>query len=244
ANYRARYESQQQDVTAPTLHQQEAEDIALGEVLYQMIDDNFGFEEPARFDGEPFGSELDRWLTHQDRTMTAKTSSSEVCAWMKNIDQFPRIRMMARDFLGVMATSVPSEQAFSAAGAIVSSRRARLGDDAVAAVSEMQSFMKFNETSAKLEKNMIDDEDEEDDHCAVCIASGINLTNVSPEMDLRDEIVSAYADDAVYAGIVAYLRAPSDETLGALSRNTRNQIDRYHLDGDLLCYNIDKFDAP
>ncbi|KAE8961352.1 hypothetical protein PR001_g30070, partial [Phytophthora rubi] len=42
ANYRARYESQQQDVTAPTLHQQEAEDIALGEVLYQMIDDNFG----------------------------------------------------------------------------------------------------------------------------------------------------------------------------------------------------------
>ncbi|KAE8950707.1 hypothetical protein PR001_g34040, partial [Phytophthora rubi] len=95
-----------------------------------------------------------------------------------------------------------------------------------------------------LGRQVIDDEDEDDDHCAVCIASGINLTNVSPEMDLRDEIVSAYADDAVYAGIVAYLRAPSDETLGALSRNTRNQIDRYHLDGDLLCYNIDKFDAP
>ncbi|KAE9273797.1 hypothetical protein PR003_g29794, partial [Phytophthora rubi] len=97
---------------------------------------------------------------------------------------------------------------------------------------------------AVLGRQVIDDEGEEDDHCAVCIASGINLTNVSPEMDLRDEIVSAYADDAVYTGIVAYLRAPSDETLGALSRNTRNQIDRYHLDGDLLCYNIDKFDAP
>ncbi|KAE9010917.1 hypothetical protein PF005_g17558 [Phytophthora fragariae] len=95
-----------------------------------------------------------------------------------------------------------------------------------------------------LGRQVIDDEDEEDDHCAVCIASGINLTNVSPEMDLRDEIVAAYADDAVYAGIVAYLRAPSDGTLGALSRNTCNQIDRYHLDGDLLCYNIDKFDAP
>ncbi|KAE9020905.1 hypothetical protein PR001_g12485 [Phytophthora rubi] len=48
-------------------------------------------------------------------------------------------------------------------------------------------------------------------------------------MDLRDEIVAAYADDAVYAGILAYLRAPSDETLGALSRNTRNPIGRYHL---------------
>ncbi|KAE9024981.1 hypothetical protein PF011_g3257 [Phytophthora fragariae] len=55
----------------------------------------------------------------------------------------------------------------------------------------------------------IDDEDEDDDHCAVCIASGINLTNVAPEMDLRDEIVAAYADDAGYAGIVAYLRAPT-----------------------------------
>ncbi|KAE9021944.1 hypothetical protein PR001_g13256 [Phytophthora rubi] len=62
-----------------------------------------------------------------------------------------------------------------------------------------------------LGRQVIDDED--DDHCAVCIASGINLTNVSPEMDLRDEIVAAYADDAVYAGIVAYLRAPSDETV-------------------------------
>ncbi|KAE8961408.1 hypothetical protein PF005_g28471 [Phytophthora fragariae] len=66
-----------------------------------------------------------------------------------------------------------------------------------------------------LGRQVIDDEDEDDDHYA-----------------------------AVYAGIVAYLRAPSDETLGALSRNTRNQIDRFHLDGDLLCYNIDKFDAP
>ncbi|GMF24652.1 unnamed protein product [Phytophthora fragariaefolia] len=63
-------------------------------------------------------------------------------------------------------------------------------------------------------------------------------------MDLRDETVAAYADDAVYANILAYLRSPSDETLGALSGNTRNQINRYHLDDDLLCYNIDRFDAP
>ncbi|KAE9019448.1 hypothetical protein PR002_g12811 [Phytophthora rubi] len=31
-------------------------------------------------------------------------------------------------------------------------------------------------------------------------------------MDLRDEIVAAYADDAVYAGILAYIRSSSDET--------------------------------
>ncbi|KAE9117942.1 hypothetical protein PF010_g8413 [Phytophthora fragariae] len=96
----------------------------------------------------------------------------------------------------------------------------------------------------ELDRQGIDDGDKDDDHCVVRIASGINRTNVSPEMDLRDKIVAAYADEAVYAGIVAYLRAPSDETLGALSRNTRNQIHRYHPDGDLMCYNVDKFDAP
>ncbi|KAE8996186.1 hypothetical protein PR003_g22485 [Phytophthora rubi] len=84
-------------------------------------------------------------------------------------------------------------------------------------------------------RQVIDDEDEDDDHCDVCIASGINLTNVSPEMDLHDEIVAAYEDDAVNAGILAYPRSPSDETLGALSRNTRNQISCYHLDSNLLC---------
>ncbi|GMG14853.1 unnamed protein product [Phytophthora fragariaefolia] len=95
-----------------------------------------------------------------------------------------------------------------------------------------------------LGRQVIDDEDDSDEHCAVCTASDINLTSVSPETDLRDEIAAAYADDAVYANILAHLRSPSDETLGALSRNTRNQINRYHLDGDLLCYNIDRFDAP
>ncbi|GMF23238.1 unnamed protein product [Phytophthora fragariaefolia] len=76
-----------------------------------------------------------------------------------------------------------------------------------------------------LGSQVIDDEDESDDHCAVCAAVGINPTSVSPEMDLRDEIVAVYADDAVYDNILAYLRSPSDGTLGALSRNTRNQID-------------------
>ncbi|GMF45466.1 unnamed protein product [Phytophthora fragariaefolia] len=95
-----------------------------------------------------------------------------------------------------------------------------------------------------LGRQVIDDKDASDDHYAVCAAPGINLTSDSPEMDLRDGIVAAYADDAVYANILAYLRSPSDETLGAPSRNTRNHIDRYHLDDDLLCFTIDCFDAP
>ncbi|GMF55680.1 unnamed protein product [Phytophthora fragariaefolia] len=42
-----------------------------------------------------------------------------------------------------------------------------------------------------LGRQVIDDEDDSDEHCAVCAASGINLTSVSPEMDLRDEIAAA-----------------------------------------------------
>ncbi|GMF57372.1 unnamed protein product [Phytophthora fragariaefolia] len=73
-----------------------------------------------------------------------------------------------------------------------------------------------------LGRQVIDDEDDSEEHCAVCAASGINLTSVSPEMDLRGEIAAAYADDAVYANILAYLRSPSDETLGSRAiRETR-----------------------
>ncbi|POM64741.1 LOW QUALITY PROTEIN: Polyprotein [Phytophthora palmivora] len=54
-----------------------------------------------------------------------------------------------------------------------------------------------------LGRQVIDDEDDGDDHCAVCAASGINLTSVSPEMYFRDAIVAAYTDDAVYANILA-----------------------------------------
>ncbi|POM66588.1 Polyprotein [Phytophthora palmivora] len=52
-------------------------------------------------------------------------------------------------------------------------------------------------------------------------ASGINLTSVSPEMDLRDEIVAAYTDDAVYANILAGGHDP--ETLRAVTRSKAKQ---------------------
>ncbi|KAE8913805.1 hypothetical protein PF005_g8975 [Phytophthora fragariae] len=73
---------------------------------------------------------------------------------------------------------------------------------------------------------IVDDEGEDEVHCAVCAVSEINLTNVSPKVDLRNKIVAAYADDAVYAGILTYLCFLSDETLGALSRNTTTRLPR------------------
>ena len=46
------------------------------------------------------------------------------------------------------------------------------------------------------------------------------------------------------ADIIAYLCASSDVALGALSRTKRDHIQLYSIDGDLLLYSIDKFDAP
>uniref|UniRef100_A0AAV1TNW0 Reverse transcriptase domain-containing protein n=1 Tax=Peronospora matthiolae TaxID=2874970 RepID=A0AAV1TNW0_9STRA len=92
-----------------------------------------------------------------------------------------------------------------------------------------------------LSRQATHDEDE-DDRCATCVS--LNLTRVTPELCLIDEIVAAYANDPNYADIIAYLRAPSEAALGALSRTKRDHIQRYSMDGDLLLYSIDKFDAP
>jgi hAT family C-terminal dimerisation region len=57
---------------------------------------------------------------------------------------YPRVSIMAEDYLGVTSTYVPSECAFSKAGSIFEKRRARLGDNAVQAICELQSFLTFN----------------------------------------------------------------------------------------------------
>ncbi|KAG2980721.1 hypothetical protein PC118_g11019 [Phytophthora cactorum] len=87
-------------------------------------------------------------------------------------------------------------------------------------------------------------EDDDEDNCATCQASGLNLTSVSPEMSLRDEIRAAYEHDTTYSGIRGHLRSSSDDTLRALTRSTRHHIDRYRRADNLLTYSIDHFNAP
>lgn len=91
---------------------------------------------------ETFANELKRWMAHSPMPLTQ--SSREVCMWFKlNESMFPRISFMARDLLAVTATSVPSEVAFSKSGDQISKRRARLGDDSVQAIMELQSWLKL-----------------------------------------------------------------------------------------------------
>jgi len=91
---------------------------------------------------EPFGNKFYRWMNHQE--IDIKMGSREVFLWLKcNRTMYLRIAFMARDYMGITATSIFSECAFSMAGNVVSKRRARLGDDAVQAICDLQSFLKF-----------------------------------------------------------------------------------------------------
>ena len=87
----------------------------------------------------------------------------------------------------------------------------------------------------------VTDDSENDDRCAMVVS--LYLTRITHERCLFDQNVVANENDSDHADIIAYLRSPSDGALGALSRTKRDYIQRYSLDGDLLLYSIDNFDA-
>jgi hAT family C-terminal dimerisation region len=92
--------------------------------------------------GETIETELSCWfLLHG---LDLDSNSDTVMKWLQsNMDAFPRLRLMALDYLSVCATSVDSERAFSRAGIIVSDLRTRLEDDTIQAVCELQSYLVF-----------------------------------------------------------------------------------------------------
>jgi hypothetical protein len=62
--------------------------------------------------------------------------------WRKNARRFPRVALMARHFLGVPATSVASESAFSTAGRVVTDYRSRLAPQTIEALLLSQSWLR------------------------------------------------------------------------------------------------------
>ena len=59
-------------------------------------------------------------------------NESDPCQfWARNADRFPSVAKLARKYLAIPATSVPSERVFSAAGNIVTARRNCLSPDNV-----------------------------------------------------------------------------------------------------------------
>ena len=66
----------------------------------------------------------------------------------------------------------------------------------------------------------------------------------TPVLPIRTQIAESYANDSFYAGIINYLRDPSEKLLAKLTKPTRDNIKRYALDGPLLTYTMDVFDSP
>ncbi|CAJ0635331.1 7555_t:CDS:2 [Entrophospora sp. SA101] len=76
-------------------------------------------------------------------TINVEPTNINPCEWWKHHRlQYPILSKVARDYLCMPATSVPSEQAFSKSGKLISKKRNRLGDHAVEASSKFNKFYK------------------------------------------------------------------------------------------------------
>lgn len=60
--------------------------------------------------------------------------------WKENAARFPTLAILAKSYLSVPATSTPSERVFSAAGNIVTKKRASLSREHV----DMLTFLHYN----------------------------------------------------------------------------------------------------
>lgn len=81
-------------------------------------------------------SELDRYLALQ-----ADGETDPLLWWQAHTKEYPTVSEMARDYLTIQATSVPSEQAFSVAGNTISKTRNRLLPETARACLCMKSWI-------------------------------------------------------------------------------------------------------
>ena len=73
-----------------------------------------------------------------------ESQSVNPCEWWKHHrTQYPILSKIARDYICIPSTSVPSEQAFSKSGELISKRRNRLGDSAIEACMCLNSWIKL-----------------------------------------------------------------------------------------------------
>lgn len=89
-----------------------------------------------------------------------------------------------------------------------------------------------------------DEDDDSDEECATCVATGLHAVEVSASSNLHRLIADAYEADDELAALISYLQSPSDSARESLPRHLLGRVDRYALDGELLVYSIDQFDAP
>ena len=84
-------------------------------------------------------NEIDEYLS-----VTVEPSNINPCDWWKHHQlQYPILSKIAKDYISIPATSVPSEQAFSKSGELINKRRNRLGDSSIEACMCLNSWLKL-----------------------------------------------------------------------------------------------------
>ena len=99
--------------------------------------------------GESFSSEprqsnrlpqIEKEIEHYRRETSLPLSSCPLNWWRENCSIYPLLSPLARAYLSIPATSIPSERVFSTAGDIVSAQRSQLLPENV----DMLIFLKKN----------------------------------------------------------------------------------------------------
>jgi hAT family C-terminal dimerisation region len=82
-------------------------------------------------------SELDKYLTG-----SVVSEDEDALGWWKhNADEYPCLARIARDYLAIPATSVPSERAFSSGANLISDKRWSLDDTTIQACLCLKSWL-------------------------------------------------------------------------------------------------------
>lgn len=84
-----------------------------------------------------FDDEITRYYDCPD----ASENTLPLVWWNAHKEEYPRLAKMARDYLAIMATSVPCENLFSIAGATITKKRNRLSTDSVRAFLCLKSWL-------------------------------------------------------------------------------------------------------
>jgi zinc finger BED domain-containing protein 1 (E3 SUMO-protein ligase ZBED1) len=107
----------------------------------------------ANFFSSLQGSEADRNVDEFDLYMAlppirANENNDPVEWWRRNRGTYPVMARLARKYLAVKATSVPSEQLFSAAGNLITEKRSRLSDSIVSQLLFVHSVGRMQRASS------------------------------------------------------------------------------------------------
>ena len=86
------------------------------------------------FKQDVFEERLTEWTVLAQATLTLSW-------WSTNASAYPRLALMARDFLAIPGTETSSERAFSSARRLISWERNRLGDNTIRACECVKSWL-------------------------------------------------------------------------------------------------------